>query len=252
MNDDRGISIYDDNWNFIKRINLKSLDQDISLRGNIFIDDDFIYIGNVFALELGNFFLKLDLNLHIINYQYFRPNTRSLISIAVDLCNKRIFLLWTSGFSSIHIDVNNLYLRKTSEINTTSIINNAFKFNSQSLAMVYFNSQLYISYVDLDFYHYIMVTHINGEFITKYFLIKTPIIWTNYMIVRESFTVDYFGNILFTSMGKLCLFEISLNETRNCIENYESSYNYPLFAQVDQSGRLIAIDSLKKKIKLYY
>jgi hypothetical protein len=53
-------------------------------------------------------------------------------------------------------------------------------------------------------------------------------------------------------MGKLCLFEISLNETRNCIENYESSYNYPLFAQVDQSGRLIAIDSLKKKIKLYY
>jgi hypothetical protein len=58
MNDDRGISIYDNNWNFIRRINLKSLDQDMSLRGNIFIDDEFIYIGNVFAFGSGNSFLK--------------------------------------------------------------------------------------------------------------------------------------------------------------------------------------------------
>ncbi len=42
LNDDKGISIYDQDWNFIKRINLKSVYSYVSLRGNIFIYDEFI------------------------------------------------------------------------------------------------------------------------------------------------------------------------------------------------------------------
>jgi hypothetical protein len=260
MNDDGGISIFDQDWNFIQRINFNSLNQDISLRGNMFIDDEYIYVGNVFigdttASGFFSFFLKLDNNLNIINYQYFQ--TVQLISMAFDSCSQRIFVLWTNVYlnsSKINMDVYNLYLRKISETNTTSINSNLINFNRLSPALVYFDNQLYISYKDEAHYQYIMVTDINGQFIKTYSLIQTSIVAYMY-----SFTFDHFGNILFTSMGQLCIFETSLNRTINCTEifrfdEYSSqlTYDYPLYAQVDQSGRLIVIDSFKQKIQIYY
>jgi hypothetical protein len=263
MNDDRGISIYDQDWNFIRRINLNSLNQDITLRGNMFIHEEFIYIANVVYYNYYDYslFLKLDFDLNIINYKHFL--SWQSISIAFDSCNTRIIFLWTIYNSDkIFIDIYDLNLRKVSEMDTTTINNKHNNMSQYSTAIVLFNNHLYISYKDQYFYQYIIVSDINGQYITTYSLIQTSISYfMNY------FTLDYFGNILYTSMGKLCLFETSLNKTSNCIENLgfneykkergiNSSYydvnDYPLYAQLDQSGRLVAIDSFKKKIKLYY
>jgi hypothetical protein len=268
MNDDRGVSIYDQDWNFIQRVNLRSLNQDLILRGNMFIHDEFIYICNSFLytdyqFENSYFFLKLDFDLKIVNYHHFM--NWYFISMAFDSCEKRIFLLWTKyDFShntmesfnfKINIDVYSLYLKKTSEMNTTSINDNAIDLFGLSLAIVYFDNQLYISYKNIFGYQYIMVTDIMGQYIKTFALIET-----SFHFQMNSFTVDNFGNILFTSMGQLCLFDTSLNITKSCIDNLNfneynaiySFYNdYPLYAQVDQSGRLVAIDSFKQKIQLY-
>jgi len=268
MNDDRGISIYDQDWHFIRRVNLKSLNQEISLYGNMFIHDEFIYICNSYQnsdsqLKKFHFFLKLDFNLRIINFHHLMDGY--LISMSFDSCEKRIFLLWTKnqlqysrdGFlrNKINIDVYSLYLRKISEMNTNSINDNAITLSGRSPSIVYFNNKLYISYKDDFKFQYIMVTDIKGQYIKTYALMEIF-----FYFQMNSFTVDNFGNILFTSMGQLCLFDSSLNITKSCIDNLNyNEYNaifgfsndYPLYAQVDQSGRLVAIDSFKQKIRLY-
>jgi hypothetical protein len=265
INDDRGISIYDQDWNFIRRIN--AFNPRIPLYGKMFINDEFIYIGNCLpSINIEDrFFLKLDFDLKIINHHYF-PFSRNFF-VAFDSCNKRFFLLWSNMIVEsvkIHLDVYNMYLRKTSEINTTSInnINNHIYADSWfTTGLGFFRNQLYISYKNFDLDQYIMVTDINGRYITTYSLILTFV--HNFM---NPFTFDNFGNILFTSMGQLCLHDTFLNKTKKCIVNMDFwTYiienqidllqimnDYPLYAQVDQSGRLIAIDSFKKKIKLYY
>ena len=274
MNDDRGISIYDQDWHFIRRVNLKSLNQEISLYGNMFIHEEFIYICNSFLytdneIEKSFFFLKLDFDLQIINYHHFKK--WHLISMSFDLCEKRIVLLRTKyefkhdrmeDFKfKINLDVYSLYLKKTSEMNTTSINDNAFDLYGLSLAIVYYDNQLFISYKNwFSEYQYIMVTDINGQYIKTYTLIHRSLMETFFYFPMNSFTVDNFGNILFTSMGQLCLFDSSLNITKSCIDNlnyneynaiYSNMNDYPLYAQVDQSGRLVAIDSFKQKIQLY-
>jgi hypothetical protein len=251
MNDDRGISIYDQDWNFIKRINLKSLDQKISLNGNIFIDDEFIYIGNVFFSNLNSLFLKVDLDLHIINYV---AHYTLYISSTFDSCNKRIFLLWVGKDTKINIDVYNLSLRKISEINSTSI-NSAIdiypEYWSVRTGLGLFNNQLYIFYKDVNSYQSILVTDINGQYITKHVLIEY------FSELINPITFDHFGNILFTMEGQLCLFSIFLNMTRKCIEKtinplyYFSTFNYPLYAQMDLSGRLVVIDVNYRKMQFY-
>jgi hypothetical protein len=257
MNDDRGISIYDQDWNFIRRNDLNSVNAKISLRGDIFIDDKFIYIGNVYFYDYFEYikskdflFLKVDLDLNVINYQHFPQ----FISIAFDSCNKRIFLLWIIGFglsAKINIDVYNLNIRKTSEINST-LINSAIVLHDilwLSAGLGFFNNQLYISFKDVNYYQSILVTDINGQYITKHVLIQTSLIY-----LVNSFTFDHFGNILFTTGGQMCLFSTYLNKTKKCTEITQerlSSNVYPLYAQVDQSGRLVAIDSIKQKVQFY-
>jgi hypothetical protein len=214
MNDDRGISIYDQDWNFIRRNDLNSVNAKISLRGDIFIDDKFIYIGNVYFYDYFEYikskdflFLKVDLDLNVINYQHFPQ----FISIAFDSCNKRIFLLWIIGFglsAKINIDVYNLNIRKTSEINST-LINSAIVLHDiwwLSAGLGFFNNQLYISFKDVNYYQSILVTDINGRYITKHVLIQTSLIY-----LVNSFTFDHFGNNLFTTGGQMCLFSTYLN-----------------------------------------
>ena len=258
MNDDRGISIYDQDWNFIRRNDLHSVNPYITLNGNIFINDEFIYIGNVFFSKLIDkrptisfdcFFLKVDFDLHIINYQHFTH----LISSTFDSCNKRIFLLWIGKYTKINIDVYNLSLRKISEINSTSI-NSAiyiYGYGSVTAGLGLFNNQLYISYKDRNYYRSILVTDINGQYITKHVSIKT------FASSINSLIFDHYGNILFTLEGQLYLFSTFLNMTRKCIEKtidplyYFSTFDYPLYAQVDQSGSLVVIDSFEKKVQFY-
>ncbi len=257
MNDDRGFTIYDHDWNFIRRIDLNSVNAYISLRGDIFIDDEFIYIGNVYFYDYFSFtksneflFLKVDFDLRVINYQHFPQ----FISIAFDSCNKRIFLLWITGFglsAKINIDVYNLNLRKTSEINSTSINSAIVLHNSWwfSAGLGFCKNQLYLSFKDVNYYQSILVTDINGHYITKHVLIQTSFIY-----LVNCFTFDHFGNILFTIGGQMCLFSTFLNKTRKCTEISQdrlSSNGYPLYAKVDQSGRLVAIDSMKQKVQFY-
>jgi hypothetical protein len=263
VNDDRALNVFDQDWNFLQRINFDNLNPYISLKGSIFVDCEFIYIGNPFIFLFGSletmYVLKLDFDLNIINYHQLKPDQSN--SIAFDWCNKRIFLLWTILYdeSKIFIDVYNLYLRKISEINTTSIINNAINKNQRLPGIVFFNNKLYITYTGTNNYQYIMVTDINGQYITTHNLIQTSV--ASYM---GSFTLDNFGNILYTSMGKLCLFDTVLNKTINCTQNeYLNEYkstpdyflwdnDYPLYSKLDQSGRLVTIDSFKHTIQLYY
>jgi hypothetical protein len=147
-------------------------------------------------------------------------------------------------------------------MNTTSINDNAIDLFGLSLALVYYDNQLYISYKNwFSGYQYIMVTDINGQYIKTYALMETFfLLFKLYFFPMNSFTVDNFGNILFTSMGQLCLFDSSLNITKSCIDNlnyneynaiYGFSNDYPLHAEEDQSARLVAIDSFKQKIQLY-
>jgi hypothetical protein len=263
VNADRALAIFDQDWNFMQRITSNSLNPDISLQGRIFVDGEFIYIGNDCIFSFASietvYVLKLDFNLNIINYHHLQPE--QLYSIAFDWCNKRIFLLWTILYyeSKIFIDIYNLYLRKISEINTTSIINNAINKNQRLPGIEFFNNKLYITYKDANNFQYIMVTDINGQYITTYNLIQTLV--DSYM---GSFTLDNFGNILYTSMGKLCLFDTVLNKTINCTQNkYLNEYkntleyllwdqDYPLYSKLDQSGRLVTIDSFKHTIQLNY
>jgi hypothetical protein len=253
LNDDKGISIYDQDWNFIRRIDLHSLNPDISLRGNIFIYDEFIYIGNVY--DIGHYmFLKVDFNLHIINLVHLPRSIPSMF----DYCNKRILLLRIGGLSKINIDVYDLNLRKLSEINCTSI-NSAYDTNGYWLTnagLGLFNNQLYISYNDENNILIIFVTDLNGQYITKHVLIKS-----RYYDLLNPLTFDHFGNILFTIEGQLCLFSTVLNKIRKCIlifidhsptwEYYRLPYEIPLYAQVDLSGRLVVIDSINKKMQFY-
>jgi hypothetical protein len=258
MNDDRGISIYDQDWNFIRRIDLNSLNPDISLRGNIFIYDEFIYIGNVYYLDYNGYFmfLKVDFNLHIINLVHLPRDIPSIF----DYCNKRILLLRMGGLPKINIDVYDLNLRKISEINCTSI-NSAYDTNGYGLSnacLGLFNNQLYISHNDENFTQIIFVTDLNGQYITKYVLIKS-----RYYDLLNPLTFDHFGNILFTLEGQLCLFSTVLNKIRKCIQifidhspswnslSYELPHEIPLYAQVDLSGRLVVIDSVNKKMQFY-
>jgi hypothetical protein len=260
MNDDRGISIYDDDWNFIRRIDLHSVNPYISLRGNIYIYDEFIYIGNVYYSMIYNefMFLKVDFNLHIFNYIHLLQDIPSTF----DYCNKKIFLIRKGGLSKINIDVYDLNLRKISEINAIDL--DTTMFISGGLGL--FNNQLYIYYEDMNLTQIILVTDLNGQYITKYVLIQTP-----FYFYLNPFTFDYFGNILFTTGGKLCLINTFLNKMRKCTQviiddspylamsyydyssslDYWSTVNYPLYAQVDQSGRLVVIDSFEKKVKFY-
>jgi hypothetical protein len=252
MNDDTGISIYDQDWNFIRRIDLHSVKLNASLRGNIFIHDQFIYIGNFYFDKNyhKNLFLKLDFDLNIINYKHFY----NYISTVFDSCRKVFFLLWIKEVEyfkiEINIDVYNVYLRKISEINSTSI-NSAFDryiFQPLSTVLGSFNNQLYISYKDRNnFYESILVTDINGQYITTIALIGI----ISFQKIN-SFIFDHFGNILFTR-SQICLFSTFLKQIK-CNEKtrgYLSFYNDPLFAQMDQSGRLVVIDSMKQKVQFY-
>ena len=142
MNDPVGISIYDHNWNFIQRIN--SSNPNILLSGNMLIFDDFIYISN--ALASSHYILKLDLDLHLINYLSVNVN---FFSIAYDSCNNRLLGLWksedTNGIPVIGINIYNLNLRKLSEMNTTTINNNVKNLIGSSLELFFFMNKLYIS-----------------------------------------------------------------------------------------------------------
>jgi hypothetical protein len=152
----------------------------------------------------------------------------------------------------INVEVYNLYLRKISEINSTSI-NSDIDLKIEwmtSGGLGLFKDQLYISYKDMNYYQSILVTDLTGHYITKHVLIQTSI-----FILLNSFTFDQFGNILFTTEGRVCFFSTFLNKTRNCteitIDDDLISFDYPLYSQVDQSGRLVVIDSMKQKIQFY-
>jgi hypothetical protein len=250
LNDDRGISIYDQDWNFIKRKILTGYFYK-SLKGNIFIYGEFIYIGNIYYSNYYDcWLLKLDFDLHIISYQYFSQ----AISPTFDSCKKRILLLrMMGGNSQINIDVYDVNLRKISEINCTSINSDidTYGYWLTTASLGFFNNQLYISYLDKNSTQIILVTDINGQYITKHVLIQTSLYyWLN------SFTFDHFRNILFTTGSQICLFSTILNN-RKCIDItindsfYFSLFDYKLYAKVDQSGRLVVIDSFEKKLKFY-
>ena len=216
------------------------------------IFDDFIYISN--ALASSHYIIKLDLDLHLINYLSVNVN---FFSIAYDSCNNRLLGLWksedTNGIPVIGINIYNLNLRKLSEMNTTTINNNVKNLIGSSLELFFFMNKLYISAVDDASNRYIIVTDNDGHYITTYFLIKNSPI---YPIKTISF--DHFGNFLYTNIDQICLFKTALNKTTSCKEILDLNQNthyfwlQPLYAKIDQSGRLVAINSLGKKIQFYY
>lgn len=249
VNTERGISIYDENWNFIKRITLKNI-YDQLIFGNMFIYEEFIYIANSIDVSKNEFsLLKLDFDLNIINYHYRRDVIEFLM--AFDSCDKRIFLLWKLIEGHYQIDVYSWYLRKLYELNTTSIKS----YGGVAVALGLFANQLYIGcrgydFDDLSGYFFILLTDINGQFIKTFRLIQN----SQLSYIMNSISFDRFGSILFTLADKLtCLFVISLNVTtcNSCNTCMEVENSFLFSAKVDQSGRLVTIDPSRQKIQIY-
>jgi hypothetical protein len=144
----------------------------------------------------------------------------------------------------ININVYNLYLRQISEINTISINSNLKSNYTRWHRMYIYNNKIYIFYADwINILSYVLVADINGKYINRYNF--GCYFWVN------SIAFDPFDNMIFTTNGQICLFDSISNNVTN---NYPSTYdffNYQ-YANIDQSGRLVVINSKYGKIKIYY
>ena len=210
------------------------------LCGKIFIVDDFIYIkSSRFDPRLK----KLDWNLEIINVVPVPVPPKWSVSSTYDSFNKRILVFSNCDEIPIHIDVYNLYLRKTSEINTTSISKYFSNANLWRLSSVsYYNNQMYMLYyqASFSFERNMFVTDSNGQLIGIYQLKKS----NEYL---DSFFInDYFGNILYTYKNHLCLLNLTTNITIGCTEAYPITWYIiwlDTYLNMDQSGRLVLLNN---------
>ena len=243
VNDHFGITVYDQEWNFLRRMNKSN--SVYTFGGNMFIVEDYFYIGTDFV-NGGGQLIKADLNLNIINVIAITKVFCASFSVGYDSCNKRILGMTVdiSNKYKIVINVYNLFLRKTSEINTTSI-NSNLKSNYARLHKIYIVwNRIYIYYVDWSSISaFILVANINGEYMKTYNLDHYS--WIN------SLVIDQYENMIFTPNGKICLFNSILNNVTNCSFLSDTNFDY-LYTNIDQSGRLVTIDPIKGKISIFY
>ena len=251
VNEKNGSSIYDQDWNLIKRIN------STGSAGQMFIVDDFIYIG-----DLDPVLKKYDLNFELINLVPFPRTWWS--SFTYDSCNKRILVLSYCLICvkiSIRIDIYNLNLRKIAEMNTISI-NDYFSNYKAYFSLTYYNNQLFIVNQMNSFPYELnmLVTDSNGQLIETYQLQDSSVMK---IVACPSIVNDRFGNILYAYRNQLCLFNLIKNKTSSCmnlnmiktmIHYAEENKDYDLttYLNLDQSGRLVLLNTLSKKILFYF
>ena len=242
VNDPYGITVFDQDWGFIRRLN-KS-DSVYTFGGDMFIVDDYIYIGSDFV-NGGGQLIKTDFDLNIINTISIRKVFCASFSVGYDSCNKRILAMTVdiSNNYEIVINVYNLFLRKTSEMNTTSINSNLKSSYPRLHKMYVYWNQIYIYYVDWSsIFTFILVADLDGQYIKTYNLESYS--WVN------SIVFDQYNNMIFTPNGKVCLFDSFINNV-TCSFMADRYFDY-LYANIDQSGRFVTIDPVNGKIEVFY
>ena len=254
VNDMYGVSIYDQDWNYIDR---KHANMDYGC-GQMFVVGDFIYIGT-------NLLHKLDLNFKVIRRVSFRVTCS--MSHSYDSCNKRILSLgYCPNFNKLYIHIYNLNLRKISEMNTSSIAN--YISNGQvvpySILLSYYNNQIFISYQNNSFPYelYMLVADSNCQLIGIYKLQNSSpevgyrVAYTSmFTRWRWSFINDRFGNILYVNQNQICLFNLTTYITTGCTEAYPiSMYDiwWYTYLNMDQSGRLVLLNARSNKILFFF
>ena len=248
VNEATGMSIFDEDWNFIQRISRTNTD--LQLDGMMFIIDGFIYIGGGIQKSI----MRLSFDLNVVNVIRFNNNIPLKFEMAYDSCTNKIFGMHVDNTYKLTISIYNLYLRKLSDMNVTSINGNIKPLYAYIDTFVIHRNQIFISYLTDNNLGNILVTDINGQYIQTHFLLnyQSSKFWT-YGIEKwiTCMMFDQYENILFTSFGQLCLFSSTLNTTNCGILPFSVSNTF-LYANMDESGRLVFIDQENKKIKFFY